>query len=217
MRSTIQMVVEGTLMDAELSLDMTAELVKAIERATANGYDLDEWDAVELFREQAGVCAICKKPFTATPIVEHRHESESLGRTHLVRGFVCSTCNAIAKNYDGVEAHCGHSLDEPWWAEYNQRTLQRKQLSTDRKERFKWSEDHVLDLKLEGKTLTEIELIERGYSGNGQTASDVLERALAKLDFQKCGDERGSRWSEAVTQYEDGLKEEVKRRRSLEK
>ena len=58
---------------------------------------------------------------------------------------------------------------------------------------------------------------ERGYSGNGQTASDVLERALAKLDFQKCGDERGSRWSEAVTQYEDGLKEEVKRRRSLEK
>lgn len=132
MRSINQIVVEGVLTDAGLSLDAVPQILRAIDRATTNGYDLDENEALQLIYEQGAVCAICKSPFdpAVAPIVEHRHEDEELGRTHLVRGFVCPTCNARAKNYDGVEAHSGKVLPSTpelvWWTEYNQRPAQRK-------------------------------------------------------------------------------------------
>ena len=128
MRSINQIVVEGVLTDAGLSLDAVPQILRAMDRATTNGYDLDENEALQLIYEQGAVCAICKSPFdpAVAPIVEHRHEDEELGRTHLVRGFVCPRCNAACKNYDGVEAHSKAPLAIVWWAEYNQRPMQRK-------------------------------------------------------------------------------------------
>ncbi len=118
------MVVEGTLTDAGLPLDSVPQILKAIDRAS--DYDLTEEAALNLFYAQKGVCAICKEPFSEQVIVEHRHEDEVLGRTHLVRGYTCRRCNKTAEYYDGVEAHSGQRLNVPWWTEYNQCAAQVK-------------------------------------------------------------------------------------------
>ena len=50
-------------------------------------YGLSQDEFSILLFSQRSVCAICRQPFTETPLVDHDHE------TGKVRGLLCNSCN----------------------------------------------------------------------------------------------------------------------------
>ena len=60
---------------------------EAERRRTIRRYDLTREELDELRHVQGDACAICRQPFTATPHIDHDHESG------VVRGLLCRSCN----------------------------------------------------------------------------------------------------------------------------
>ena len=90
--------------------DCCNELRREIKLKNSYGVSLEEYD--ELFKKQNGVCAVCKRPETATHssskailrlAVDHNHT------TGEVRGLLCRTCNT--KLISVIENHYGNIIE----------------------------------------------------------------------------------------------------------
>jgi hypothetical protein len=72
-----------------------AEAIRFTKIKTAYGIDRDFYDY--LIQSQNNSCAICKKPFTNTPHIDHGHT------TGKVRGLLCGLCNiGIGTFFDNI-------------------------------------------------------------------------------------------------------------------
>ena len=60
---------------------------RRLDKVLRSLYDLTVEEYNELLVKQEGRCKICRRPFDATPHLDHSHES---GR---VRGLLCAKCN----------------------------------------------------------------------------------------------------------------------------
>jgi Recombination endonuclease VII len=74
---------------AEWRSRMTKDELRAYQRKAQlkHHYGLTEAQFYEMVAAQAGLCALCRDPFTAQPRVDHDHA------TGLIRGLLCDRCN----------------------------------------------------------------------------------------------------------------------------